>query len=245
MKSKPTTATILRSDSDGQLYLATILEMSDRERERAIDLYIATHRETYIRAAVAEQPEPYEHLQVLLRFTFAILSANTSFESAVGALKYCADVGFKPAPSELGNYQCVPEKARYIYELSDLPSATLLRLRRENWTEYRERIATSIAGLGRAKASFAIGLCYPLHADVACIDTWLCKVAFPYTKGRLTKFAWLRKDDYEAAEGWVRRFAIDHKISTFLAQWMVWDFARGGKINTHDIFYDILQELHA
>ena len=46
----------------------------------------------------------------------------------------------------------------------------------EGWTEWRDRLAKKILGLGKAKTSFAIEMLFPLEAQVVCMDTHLFQV---------------------------------------------------------------------
>ena len=93
------------------------------------------------------------------------------------------------------------------------------------------RLQKEVLGLGLAKASFAACLLYPLDADLACIDTWIQKVFLGNTG-----FKSLGLADYLLVESKIRTFANCFGVSTFLAQWLIWDHARGGSANSHSIF---------
>jgi hypothetical protein len=41
----------------------------------------------------------------------------------------------------------------------------------ESWSSFRDRLKDKTLGLGNAKTSFAIELCYPTQAKVVCLDT--------------------------------------------------------------------------
>lgn len=64
---------------------------------------------------------------------------------------------------------------------------------------------------------------YPLTADLACLDTWMLKQFHLDTSlnGRMT---W---GEYCAVEAKIRKHAKRWKVGTFVAQWMIWDHARG------------------
>ena len=126
----------------------------------------------------------------------------------------------------------VPFKARALRELASRPIRDLMRGRGERWDAYRERLMRTTPGLGRAKAAFAVSLLYPTTADVACLDTWMCKVYLG-----TDAFKSLGREQYEQVESEVRKVRNALTLpSTFLAQWMIWDHARGGKVNTHAVF---------
>jgi hypothetical protein len=67
-------------------------------------------------------------------------------------------------------------------------------------------------------------------ADVACIDTWIQKTFLGHTGFRA-----LSLKDYCEVEEKSRSYARKFDVNTFLAQWLIWDFARG-ESNNHDIF---------
>ena len=68
-------------------------------------------------------------------------------------------------------------RTNYIGKFSDAfwgnPSDYLARNTDEGWTEWRDRLAKGILGLGKAKTSFAIEMMFPLEAQVVCMDTHL------------------------------------------------------------------------
>lgn len=215
-----------------QIAFAGVFEHAQQQHERAIDAYIAANRDAYLRAAARITPDLGDEEQVYTRIAFAILSANCPFAESVKALDYAVRVGFECDPDELAKFTCVPFKATALRAMKTRPVAEFLRARGESWGAYRERLRKTTPGLGRCKASFAVSLLYPTRAKVACLDTWMCKVVFG-----AQAFVSLSEESYEIGESWVRRFARRHKLpSTFLAQWAIWDHARDGRLNEHDIF---------
>ena len=46
----------------------------------------------------------------------------------------------------------------------------------ETWTEYRNRLEEKTLGLGPAKTSFSLEMCFPTEAHVTCLDTHLFQV---------------------------------------------------------------------
>jgi thermostable 8-oxoguanine DNA glycosylase len=133
---------------------------------------------------------------------------------------------------DLTPFGMVPAKADYCNEAWELLKTSFWgKIEAQNWHGYRLSLQHRFRGLGLAKASFAVALLYPLEADVACIDTWMQKVFL----GR-ESFKQLGLKDYMAVEARVRRYGRRFGVSTFLAQWMIWDHARGGKPNSHAIF---------
>ena len=212
-----------------QSQLGNQLDQSSLAHNRAVLRYGKANRDAYIQAANLMERSlagPDRNELTRLRVAFAVLSANCPFQSSVDALAYVRQVGLANVEeSSLARFQCVPVKARACREIASKPIQAFLRQVDETWQEYRERLARETLGLGRAKASFAACLIYPTRADLACVDTWICKVYL----GR-DSFKSLSRVDYERVEGEVRK--IRDKIgfpSTFLAQWCIWNHARGDK----------------
>lgn len=214
-----------------QLEFSTILNDAFAQYERRIIAYIAKNRELYEGFARNITPSAYSNDDIYSRVGFAILSANAPFEDSVKALNVAIKRKGRLKPADIVFYKMVPAKAKY---LNDLWRSDLQALRRgdgEGWHEYRMRLKASVKGLGLAKASFAACLLYPLEADLACIDTWMQKV-FLGNSG----FKSLSVTDYLTVEGKVRTYANCFNCSTFLAQWCIWDMARGVGTNAHAIF---------
>lgn len=223
---------------ESQAVLGSILDDSLRLHKRAIVRYGKRNRTAYVSAARAlveslGKPSSAEfESRAKLRVAFAILSANCPFDRSVAALGYASTVGLENVEEKvLARFQCVPVKARALRLLAAKPLSELLKARGESWESYRERLAKENLGLGRAKATFAACLLYPTKADIACVDTWICKVFLGFDA-----FKALSQIQYLAVENEIRKLAKALRVSTFVAQWIAWDHARGGKVNAHAIF---------
>ena len=212
----------------------TVLASSFRSHERRMLRYMTDNREKYLGAARFISGV-HDRDFVFSRIAFAILSANTPFDQSVRALNYVLEHKGTASRLDIQQFTCVPAKADYVNTLWDSCVADPLRLLRhgyaESWSEYRYRLQRAVKGLGIAKASFAVSLLYPLTADVACIDTWMQKVFLGNTA-----FKVLGKATYEMVEAKIRSYARRVGVGTFIAQWMIWDHARGGMRNEHAIF---------
>mgnify|MGYP001558960510 CR=1 FL=1 len=213
-----------------------ILEKTLRARQRMIHRYIDTHKVMYQEFARFITPDEHNYHAVWDRVAFAILSANAPFEASVKALHYARAHGTHSR--YVGGFDqfagMVPAKLDYIQAIPNDDS--LIRGQAEDgttesWLAYRVRLAKKIKGLGWTKASFAASLIYPLESDLACIDTHVQKVYLGHSK-------WQRisQETYLLVEARVRKIAHTYGINTFLAQWMIWDCARGQGPNNHAIF---------
>jgi thermostable 8-oxoguanine DNA glycosylase len=194
--------------------------------------YMAENVEAYKGFARMITPDTRNPEQVYSRVAFAILSANVQFSQAVKALDVACELKGKVKAEDITPFGMVPGKAEYCNEAWELINQTWIGIGNgKDWQRYRFIFQKLFRGLGLAKASFAVALLYPLEADVACIDTWMQKVFL----GK-TSFKQLGLKDYMAVEARVRRYARRFGVSTFLAQWMIWDFSRNKGANEHNIF---------
>lgn len=205
-----------------QLPLA-IAPALERRRDVVIDSYVETHREQYLSFAGAIAPDLASWSDVWDRLAFAILTANTQVAAAVAAFKAARGLLAGEEVSLAGLHGITAERERYVRTLpADWRVLAIRRLRRESWCDYRRRIRGSVEGLGFCKATYAACLLYPLEADVACLDTWMQR-----TYLGPGGFRALSADAYVELEGRVRRVGRRHGISTAIAQWAIWDWARG------------------
>jgi len=215
-----------------QLEFTTIINHAFSQYEKRIVTYMAAHKLQYEVYAQAITPSSYTAEEIFSRIAFAILSANSPFEDSVKALNVVTKAFKRRIAvhySDIAYYKQVPAKARYLNKLARMNLFALLR-EEETWHDYRLRLKRTVKGLGLAKASFAACLLYPLTADVACIDTWIQKVFMGHTG-----FKTLGIRDYTLVEAKIRTYGACFGISTFLAQWLIWDHARGTS-NAHAIF---------
>lgn len=229
-----------KASGQKQLEFTTILEESFLAHERKLLLFMGKNVEAYRARSLLIKPDLTDRLAVYARISFAILSANAPFEDSVKALDVAVrDVGNVDA-ANLVPFKMVPAKASYVNEAwSKLnafgyPLGSFLKRDVETWNDYRLRLKRTFRGLGLAKASFACCLLYPDTADVACIDTWVQKVFLGNTG-----FKSLNLETYLMVEARIRVYARKFQVSTFLAQWMLWNHARSdaeGNALDHDIF---------
>jgi len=216
-----------------QLEFTTIINEAFAQYERKIVAFMATNREKYEVFARAIAPNLESDGDIYSRIAFAILSANSPFDDSVKALNVTIKLYEKRQavkPSDIIFYKMVPAKAKYLNRLGRMNLQALRRRHGEDWHAYRLRLKSSVLGLGLAKASFAACLLYPSTADLACVDTWIQKVFLGHTG-----FKSLGVSDYLLVESKIRTYANCFNVSTFIAQWLIWDHARGTS-NAHAIF---------
>ena len=117
------------------------------------------------------------------RWLFAFMSVHTSWESNLNgyqAIKNWPDWFNKPeklkeklVESRVGLHN---NRTRFVDTFSktywEAPQAFEKR-GGESWTQFRNRLVEKVLGLGMAKVSFGLEMCYPNQAEVTCMDTHL------------------------------------------------------------------------
>lgn len=220
-----------------QLTLGSILDEAFLFHEKRFEQYIRLNKGKYKDMATEIKPSTYDDSALFSRASFAILSANVHFDAAIKALDYVMNHAGN-ATDEIMIYGMVPAKADYCNKLyRDINNGLDLRIGIESWDHYRLRLQRQVKGLGLCKASFTAALLYPLTADVACIDTWMQKVFLGNTG-----FRQLSLPTYQLVENRIRGYALKYGVSTFLAQWMIWDHARGD-VEDHAVFPGMHKDL--
>ena len=181
--------------------------------------------------------KPQSQSAIFRRYLFAFMSVHTSWKNnckGYNANKQFTKWQYEEEPQmRLWNYDSddlfrrIKEtrvgmqnnRTNYIGRFSDAfwgnPSDYLTRNTGEGWTEWRDRLAKSILGLGKAKTSFAIEMMFPLEAQVVCMDTHLFQV-YGLNQSKNAKLY----NDIEA--DWLQRSA-DREIAPYMARCIYWD----------------------
>ena len=181
--------------------------------------------------------KPQTEVAAFKRYLFAFMSVHTSWKN--NCKGYNAIKQFKNWTLEKGeqlllwNYDSDDlfkriertrvgmqnNRTNYIGLFSDTfwgnPSDYLARNSDEGWTEWRDRLAKKILGLGKAKTSFAIEMLFPLEAQVVCMDTHLFQI-YGLNQTKHSKL-------YNAIEeDWLER-SEKRGLSPYMALWLYWD----------------------
>ena len=171
------------------------------------------------------------------RYLFAFMSVHTSWKSnckGYNAIKQFTNWTLEKGEQlELWNYNSDDlfkrieatrvgmqnNRTNYIGKFNDTfwddPSDYLARNSNETWTEWRDRLAKKILGLGKAKTSFAIEMLFPLEAQVVCMDTHLFQV-YGLNQSKHSKFY----NDIEA--DWLER-SEKRGVAPYMARCLYWD----------------------
>lgn len=91
----------------------------------------------------------------------------------------------------------------------------------ESWIQARNRIHDGISGLGYAKTSFAMELCFPLEAELVCLDVHMLRL---YGRDDMNGRSGNRFHElYHTMESdWVER-ALTRSIPSYIARCVYWD----------------------
>jgi hypothetical protein len=181
--------------------------------------------------------KPQSKNAVFRRYLFAFMSVHTTWENncrGYNAIKKFNDWSLEKTDQlQLWNYNADKlfdfikttrvglqnNRTNFIGTFYDKflddPSDYISRSDSETWTQWRDRLAKKILGLGKAKTSFAIEMLFPLEAQVVCMDTHLFQI---YGLNQ-TKHAKL----YNEIEGdWLNR-SKERGLAPYMARCLYWD----------------------
>ena len=181
--------------------------------------------------------KPQSNNAAFRRYLFAFMSVHTSWKNnckGYNAIKQFTNWTLEKGEQlELWNYNSDDlfrrieatrvgmqnNRTNYIGRFSDAfwdnPSDYLARNSNEGWTEWRDRLAKKILGLGKAKTSFAIEMLFPLEAQVVCMDTHLFQV-YGLNQTKNSKLY----NDIEA--DWLER-SEKRGVAPYMARCLYWD----------------------
>lgn len=217
-----------------QLHLRQVEAAAFRAQRQRTLAYMRQHRAQYLTWARLITPDLGNDDQVWERLLFAILSAQERFDKTCAAFVALTTIGRLDLATwtvrsiarelrQVGLYsfnqkaQCVRDLCRdvdiHLQPKGNYPDPT--------WDAYARRLE-KIRGLGIVKARFAACLLYPLEADLACIDTWLCRL-FLGAPGTDV----LTRPIYHRLERRIRIWSRLAEVPMFVGQWMIWDCTRG------------------
>lgn len=155
---------------------------------REVEMFFANiSSDTIVRyKAYWKQVAPKNVSETFQRWLFAFMSVHTSWKANIAGYN-----AIKNWWEWLGNTDKLCEKitnsrvgmqnnrTRYIANFANDfwgNGARYEKASTESWTVYRDRLAGGILGLGPAKTSFSLEMCFPNEAYVTCLDTHLFQV---------------------------------------------------------------------
>jgi hypothetical protein len=130
-----------------------------------------------------ESVTPTNKSELFKRWLFAFMSVHTSYKSNVtgyNAIKDWEDwivdrpkLGKLIKDSGVGLHN---NRLKFISKFADDfwdNTKEFTKSSEENWTSYRNRLMKRVLGLGPAKTSFSLEMCFPNEAFITCLDTHL------------------------------------------------------------------------
>jgi len=90
----------------------------------------------------------------------------------------------------------------------------------ETWIEFRNRLVNRCKGIGMAKVSFTLEMCYPSEAEIVCLDTHMIKLYGMIEKSFTSKKEKVAYEKYE--QDWIERSKM-LSSSPYIARCIFWD----------------------
>ncbi len=177
-------------DNEGEKQLdlfTTNKEKSDPKYDR-VEEFFSTVSKSVIDQYVEywDTVKPEDPSEVFRRYLFAFLSIHSTWKSNVigyNALKNWWEWFGKE--DELKNRLTAANiglhnnRAKFIGKFTEdfwTNGDAYEQEEGEGWIAFRNRLKERILGLGPAKTSFSLEMCYPIEANVTCMDTHLFQV---------------------------------------------------------------------
>lgn len=181
---------------------------------------------------------PSSNSEIFKRWLFAYTSIHTTWEANVRAYKHIKNfeqwINDKSKLDEqllLARAGCHNQKANSIWDFSSKFWNNPDEFRKssnESWVSLRNRLSNNLIGIGLAKTSFALELCYPNEAEIVCLDVHMLRLLDMNTNG-------YRKDskkdvlEYNNGENiWIEH-SSNLKASPYITRCLYWDINQGQK----------------
>ena len=96
----------------------------------------------------------------------------------------------------------------------------------ESWVDFRNRLAINLKGIGLAKVSFALELCYPKNVEVVCLDVHMLRALGLNEQGYRADS---KKEISEYVKGetiWIEK-SQRLNTSPYITRCLYWDIIQG------------------
>jgi hypothetical protein len=172
---------------------------------------------------------PENDTEVFQRWLFAFMSVHTSWQSNVRGYEAIKDWwtwinrwGDLHAAIDNSRVGMQNNRVRYITAFTEKfwKNPSLYRKgQNESWVEFRDRLKDITLGLGPAKTSFAIELCYPNTAKVVCLDTHMFQAYGLNQTKDARQYAELEQRWIDMCNMWA--------VPPYIARCLYWDVKQG------------------
>jgi len=173
--------------------------------------------------------KPQDESTTFQRWLFAFMSVHTSWKANVAgynAIKNWWD-WFKDHNKLVGLIQgsgvgLHNNRAKFISKFTNefwSDPDSFEKEDNETWVEYRDRLVSKVLGLGPAKTSFSLEMCFPNEAFVTCLDTHLFQVYGLDQSKDLRQYGKIEAHWLDMSRMW--------NIPPYIARCIYWDKKQG------------------
>lgn len=168
---------------------------------------------------------PKDSNEIFQRWLFAFMSVHTSWESNLNgynAIKHWTEWFNKPEvllqklkDSRVGLHN---NRAKFVEQFSQeywSKPETFRKQHNETWRGCRNRLVEYVLGLGMAKVSFALEMCYPDKAEIICLDTHLFQFYGLDQSKDAAKYHQIEKHWIEMSKMW--------NVPSYIARCILWN----------------------
>jgi len=172
---------------------------------------------------------PKNDSEMLQRWLFAFMSVHTSWKANITGymaikqwwlwLNKWDNLLDSIQNSRVGMHNVrVKFISEFVYKFWENPSA-YKKAAGESWVDFRNRLKRITLGLGPAKTSFAVEMCYPTQAKLVCLDTHMFQ-AYGLDQTKDAK-------QYEKIERHWLDMCNMWQIPPYVARCIYWDVKQG------------------
>jgi thermostable 8-oxoguanine DNA glycosylase len=172
---------------------------------------------------------PVNDSEVFQRWLFAFMSVHTSWKANIIGYEAIKDWwvwlnrwDYLKEAIDRSRVGMQNNRTKYIeefaYKFWENPSV-YRKDAKESWIDFRNRLKDTTLGLGLAKTSFALEMCYPTSAKLTCLDTHMFQA---YSLNQVKDIKCYEKLE----QHWVDMCTM-WNISPYIARCLYWDTKQG------------------
>ena len=179
---------------------------------------------------------PQSDREIFKRWLFAYTSIHSTWESNVRTYNHIKNfeqwLNDKSKLAELlfiSKGGCHNQRTENIWDFKNQffenPN-NFIKTPNETWISLRNRLAYNLKGIGLAKVSFALELCYPNNVEVVCLDVHMLRALGLNTEGYRARS---KKDISEYVSGetiWIEK-SKRMNTSPYITRCLYWDILQG------------------
>lgn len=181
---------------------------------------------------------PTNSNEIFKRWLFAYTSIHSTWQSNVRSYNHIKNFEqWKDDKSKLAELLFLSksglhnQRTENIWDFKnkffDNPNS-FIKSSNESWTDLRNRLAQNLKGIGLAKVSFALELCYPNNVEIVCLDVHMLRALNMNEQGYRADS---KKEILEYMSGeniWVEK-SKRMQTSPYITRCLYWDILQGHK----------------